>query len=55
MLKYHNCKNWNTDACPHKDTPPMILTVFNDQVDALLKDETIVKLKKLCGECTKFK
>ena len=54
-LLFARCENWNTPACPHQINAIMGLSIINQKHLFLLSDETVLQLKKMCSECTRFK
>ncbi len=45
------CRHWNTDACPHRSSIPMRLSLLNPAPRLMLSEKTNRQLYRICSNC----
>lgn len=45
------CRHWNTEACPHRSTIPMRLSLLNPAPRIMLAEKTNRQLFRICSSC----
>jgi len=45
------CRRWNTDACPHRNSIPMRLSLLNPAPRIMLSEKTNRQLFRICTTC----
>ncbi len=45
------CRHWNTDACPHRSSIPMRLSLLNPAPRVMLSEKTNCQLFRICSAC----
>ena len=54
-MLFLKCTNWNTDACPHRNSVPVRLALLNPSPRVMLSEKTTRQLYELCRACRKLK
>ena len=51
-MLFLKCRNWNSDACPHRNSIPMRLSLLNPAPRLMLSEKTNRQLLDICSACS---